>query len=156
MGPNPMDGCEALSAEVVAIRVVDTSHGPSRAVIESVARLARHFGGRAQIAAGNVAPAAATEALIAAGVHAIKAGIGPGCFAAGTRILMANALYKNIEDVRPGDRVINMRGEPVTVVGARCTGTREVLALRHTAWNRETHGTPDHTSFVGGLPTRNA
>src|SRR5260221_14706387 len=114
MGPNPMDGCEALSAEVVAIRVVDTSHGPSRAVIESVARLARHFGGRAQIAAGNVATAAATEALIAAGVHAIKAGIGPGCFAAGTRILMANAPFKNTAEGRPGDRVIKKHREPAT------------------------------------------
>ncbi len=77
-GPDTMERCEALVAEDVDILVVDTSHGHSRAVIESVARLARHFGGRAQIAAGNVATAAATEALIAAGVHAIKAGIGPG------------------------------------------------------------------------------
>src|SRR5260221_11094822 len=120
MGPNPMDGCEALSAEVVAIRVVDTSHGPSRAVIESVARLARHFGGRAQIAAGNVATAAATEALIAAGVHAIKAGIGPGCFAAGPPTLMANAPYKKIGEFPPGCRCINMRGAPGTRLVARC------------------------------------
>ncbi len=71
-GPDMLERCEALVAEDVDILVVDTSHGHSRAVIESVARLARHCGGRAQIAAGNVATAAATEALIAAGVHAVS------------------------------------------------------------------------------------
>ena len=95
----------------------------------------------------------ATEALIAAGVHAVKCGVGPGCFAAGTRILMADATYKSIEDVRPGDRIINMHGEPVNVVNAWCTGVREVMAVRHTGSYRETLVTPDHRYYVGDLST---
>ncbi|HEV7128934.1 MAG TPA: IMP dehydrogenase [Ktedonobacterales bacterium] len=153
VGPEVMERCEALLAEEVDVLVVDTSHGHSRMVIEGVTRITRAFGKRAQVAAGNVATAEATVALIDAGVDGVKVGVGPGCFAAGTRILMADARYKNIEDVQAGERVINMNGEPVTVAKAWCTGVREVMALRHTASYRETYMTPDHNYFVGDLST---
>ena len=78
VGPDTFARCEALIAEDADILVVDTSHGHSRMVIETVARLTQTFGGKVQIAAGNVATADATDALIAAGVHAIKVGVGPG------------------------------------------------------------------------------
>ena len=153
VGPDAFERCEALIAEEVDLLVIDTSHGHSRMVVETVGKLAKAFGKRVQIAAGNVATAEGTEALIAAGVHAVKCGVGPGCFAAGTRILMADATYKSIEDVRPGDRIINMHGEPVNVVNAWCTGVREVMAVRHTASYRETLVTPDHRYYVGDLST---
>lgn len=155
-GPDTMARAEALIAEDVDVLVVDTSHGHSRMVIDTVRQLVETFGSRTQFIAGNVATADATEALIDAGVCGVKVGIGPGCFAAGTRILMADATYKNIEDVRAGDRVINMRGEPVTVCNAWCTGIREVMAVRHTASFRETYVTPDHNYFVGDLSTVSA
>ncbi|HEU5345538.1 MAG TPA: IMP dehydrogenase [Ktedonobacterales bacterium] len=148
-----LERVEALVAEDVDIVVFDTSHGQSHMVIESVKRVTKAFGKHAQIAAGNVATAEATTALIEAGVHAVKVGVGPGCFAAGTRILMANSTYKNIEDVRPGDRVINMNGEPVTVLKAWQTGVRDVMAVRHTASYRESVVTPDHRFFVGDMST---
>jgi IMP dehydrogenase len=47
-------------------------------VIDSVAKLVRSFGGRVQFVAGNVATGEAAEALIEAGVNAVKAGVGPG------------------------------------------------------------------------------
>jgi IMP dehydrogenase/GMP reductase len=153
VGPDAFARCEALIAEEVDLLVIDTSHGHSRMVIETVGKLVKSFGKRVQFAAGNVATAAGTEALIAAGVHAVKCGVGPGCFAAGTRILMADATYKNIEDVQLGDRVINMRGEPVTVLRAWRTGIREVMAVRHTASYRETLVTPDHRYYIGDLST---
>ncbi len=143
----------ALIEEGVDVLVVDTSHAHSHMVIETVARVKDLFGKRVQLIAGNVVTAEATEALIQAGVDGVKIGVGPGCFAAGTRVLMANSTYKNIEDIRPGDRVINMNGEPVTVVNAWCTGVREVMALRHTASYRETYMTPDHRYLVGDLTT---
>ncbi|HEX8728417.1 MAG TPA: IMP dehydrogenase [Ktedonobacterales bacterium] len=148
-----LERVEALIAEDVDIIVFDTSHGQSHMVIEAVKRVTRAFGKQVQIAAGNVATAEATTALIEAGVHAVKAGVGPGCFAAGTRILMADATYKNIEDVQPGDRVINMNGDPVTVMKAWRTGVREVMAIRHTASYKESVMTPDHRFFVGDLST---
>src|SRR5262249_27439913 len=154
-GPDTFERAEALIAEDVDVLVVDTSHGHSRMVVDSVKGLVATFGARAQFVAGNVATAEGTLALIEAGVNGVKIGIGPGCFAAGTRVLMADAAYKNIEDVRAGDRVINMHGEPVSVVKAWCTGTREVMSLRHTAYFGDTMVTPDHRFFVGDLSTMN-
>jgi IMP dehydrogenase/GMP reductase len=68
---------------------------------------------------------------------------------------MADATYKDIQDVVAGDRVINMHGEPVTVVNAWCTGVRDVVGVRHVAWGRETIVTPDHRYFVGDLSSTN-
>src|SRR5262249_40382740 len=107
-GPDTFERAEALIAEDVDVLVVDTSHRHSRLVIETVRQLVSTFGSRVQFVAGNVATAEGTDALIAAGVNGVKIGIGPGCFAAGTRILMADATYKSIEDIQVGDRVINM------------------------------------------------
>ena len=153
VGPDTEERCAALIEEGVDVLVVDTSHAHSRMVLETVARVKDNFGRRVQIMAGNVVTGEATEALIQAGADSVKVGIGPGCFAAGTRVLMANAIYKNIEDIMPGERVINMNGEPVTVVKSWCTGRREVMALRHTASYRETYATPDHRYLVGDLTT---
>ncbi len=150
VGPDRNERVEALLAEECDVIVVDTSHGHSKMVIDAVRQVKHDFKG-ATVLAGNVATAEATRALIEAGADGIKVGIGPGCLAAGTRVLMANATYKNIEDVVAGDRVINMHGQPVTVVRAWCTGVREVLALRHTSSYRETVVTPDHRFFVGDL-----
>src|SRR5216684_668364 len=156
VGPDTDARCAALIEEGVDVLVIDTSHAHSRMVIEMVAHVKARFGKQVQLMAGNVVTAEATEALIQAGADAVKVGIGAGCFAAGTRILMANSTYKNIEDIQSGDRVINMNGEPVTVVKAWCTGIREVMTLRHTASYRETQVTPDHRYLVGDLTTVNA
>jgi IMP dehydrogenase len=78
VGPDTFARCEALIAEDVDLLMVDTSHGHSRMVIETVARLTEAFGSRVQFGAGNVATAEATEALIGAGVQAVKCGVGPG------------------------------------------------------------------------------
>ena len=149
--PDVFDRIDALVERGVDVIVVDTAHGHSRSVIETVSKVKANY--EVDVVAGNVATGAATEALIAAGADAVKVGIGPGCFAAGTRVLMANGLYKNIEDVVAGDRVINMHGKPVTVVKAWCTGVREVMAVRHTASARETVCTPDHRFYVCGVST---
>ena len=94
--------------------------------------------------------------MAAAGADGVKVGVGPGCFAAGTRVLMADTTYKPIEEVVAGDRVINMHGEPVAVVKAWCTGVRNVMAVRHNASAAEMVMTPDHQFFVGDLSTTSA
>ncbi|MBF6589457.1 MAG: IMP dehydrogenase [Ktedonobacterales bacterium] len=98
VGPDTFERCEALIAEDVDIVMVDTSHGHSRMVIETVRKLVAAFGTRAQIGAGNVATAEGTEALIAAGVRAVKAGIGPGSICttrvvAGTGVPQITAIF---------------------------------------------------------------
>jgi IMP dehydrogenase len=56
--------------------VVDTAHGHTRNVIETVRAIKRAY--EVPVVAGNVATAAATEALIEAGADGVKVGIGPG------------------------------------------------------------------------------
>jgi len=59
------------------VLVVDTAHGHSKGVIDTVKELRslhKHIG----IIAGNIATGEAAEALIKAGVDAVKVGIGPG------------------------------------------------------------------------------
>ncbi|MCK6571371.1 IMP dehydrogenase [Myxococcota bacterium] len=68
---------EALVRAGVDVICVDTAHGHSRRVIETVAEIKRTFTGL-QVVAGNVATAEATRALIDAGADAVKIGIGPG------------------------------------------------------------------------------
>ncbi len=154
VGPDALERASALVDEQVDVLVVDTAHGHSRGVIETVRRIREAFD--VQLVAGNIATAEAAEALIEAGVDGLKAGVGPGCFQAGTRVLMADTTYKNIEDVRVGDRVISGRGEPVRVGNSRCTGIREVMAVRHVAAPRETVVTPDHRYWIGDLSTTSA
>jgi len=57
--------------------IVDTAHGHSQAVIDAVAEIRKNYPNLSMIA-GNIATAAAAEALIKAGVDAVKVGIGPG------------------------------------------------------------------------------
>ena len=61
----------------VDVIVVDTAHGHSKGVIDSVARLKRDFP-ETEFVAGNVATGEAVKALIDAGADGIKVGIGPG------------------------------------------------------------------------------
>jgi IMP dehydrogenase len=72
-----VERAEALVAAHVDVLVVDTAHGHSQGVLDIVQTLRRHFKD-IDIIAGNVATAAAAEALIERGVDAIKVGIGAG------------------------------------------------------------------------------
>ncbi len=67
----------ALVAAGCDMVVIDTAHGHSAGVIAAVAATRQAYPDL-QLVAGNVATAAATRALIDAGVDAVKAGIGPG------------------------------------------------------------------------------
>jgi IMP dehydrogenase len=72
-----------IDAEVDVI-VVDTAHGHSKNVIEMVKWIKKNF--KIDVIAGNIATAEAAKDLIAAGVDAVKVGIGPGAICT-TRII---------------------------------------------------------------------
>jgi IMP dehydrogenase len=72
-----LERASALVAAGVDVLVVDTAHGHSQGVIDMVAQVRRQFP-NTDLIAGNVATAAATLALIDAGVDAVKVGIGAG------------------------------------------------------------------------------
>ena len=68
---------DALMKAGVDAIVIDTAHGHSQGVIDAVRMAKKNFPG-IELIAGNIATADAAEALIKAGVDAIKVGIGPG------------------------------------------------------------------------------
>ncbi len=76
-GPDRKDRAAGLVAAGVDVLVIDTAHGHSRGVLDAVTETKNEHP-NIQVIAGNVATADATEALIAAGVDAVKVGIGPG------------------------------------------------------------------------------
>jgi IMP dehydrogenase len=77
VGPDRMERTQALVDAGVDVVVVDTAHGHSAMVLEAVAELKRTFP-EVPLIGGNVATAEGTEALIKAGVSAVKIGVGPG------------------------------------------------------------------------------
>ncbi|RQW82706.1 MAG: IMP dehydrogenase [Geobacter sp.] len=79
VGPSAdmMDRVDALSKAGVDVIVVDTAHGFSQMVIDAVRTIKEKYPAL-ELVAGNIATAEAAEALITAGVDAIKVGIGPG------------------------------------------------------------------------------
>jgi IMP dehydrogenase len=71
-----MERAQALVSANVDALVVDTAHGHSKGVLETVKNLKSKL--RVDIIAGNVATAEGTQALIDVGVDAVKVGIGAG------------------------------------------------------------------------------
>jgi IMP dehydrogenase len=76
MGVNDYDRAASLIRAGVDVLVVDSAHGHSRNVIDTVRGLKRRY--EIDVIAGNVATAEGAEALVDAGADAIKVGIGPG------------------------------------------------------------------------------
>ncbi|OGV33674.1 MAG: IMP dehydrogenase [Legionellales bacterium RIFCSPHIGHO2_12_FULL_35_11] len=77
VGPGTDERVQSLVNERVDVIVVDTAHGHSQAVLDKVKWIKTNFP-EVQVIGGNIATAAAAKDLIAAGVDAVKVGIGPG------------------------------------------------------------------------------
>src|SRR3712207_5897766 len=88
----------------VDVLVVDTAHGHQRAVLEMVARVKADFG--VQVVGGNVATRAGAQALVDAGVDAVKVGVGPGSICttrvvAGVGVPQVTAVYEAALAAKP-------------------------------------------------------
>ncbi len=77
IGPYDFDRVEKLAAAGADALVVDTAHGHTKGVIETVRELKRQSL-TLDIVAGNIASAEAAVELLKAGADAVKVGIGPG------------------------------------------------------------------------------
>jgi IMP dehydrogenase len=75
-GPDREERAEALVRAGADVLVIDTAHGHTRSVIETVESVKRLFPA-ADLVAGNVATAEGAEALVRAGADGIKVGMGP-------------------------------------------------------------------------------
>ena len=77
VGADGIARAEALLKAGVDVVMVDTAHGHSQGVLETLRGIKKQSN-YAQVVAGNIATAEAADALIEAGADAVKVGIGPG------------------------------------------------------------------------------
>jgi IMP dehydrogenase len=129
VGPNQFDRVEALIAAEVDVLVVDTAHGHSAPVIDTVREIKRRYD--IGIIAGNIATAEAAIALAEAGADAVKVGIGPGSICT-TRVVtgvgmpQVTAVMNAVEGLRSigsdvtviADGGIRLSGDIAKAIGA--------------------------------------
>jgi IMP dehydrogenase len=77
VGEGTMERVDALINAGVDLIVVDTAHGHSQGVLDTVRRIKTKYP-EAQVIGGNIATAEGALALVDAGADAVKVGIGPG------------------------------------------------------------------------------
>ncbi len=140
IGPYDEERAESLINEEVDAIVIDTAHGDSKGVIETVKLIKKQYGDKVDVVAGNIATAEAAKSLADAGADAIKVGIGPGSICttrvvAGVGVPQITAVYnvkKAISDNIPviADGGIKQSGDvaKALAVGASSVMMGSVLA----------------------------
>ena len=128
---------EALIRADVDVVVVDTAHGHSRNVIETVKEIKRNWD--IQVIAGNVATAEGAKDLIDAGVDAVKVGIGPGAICttriiSGVGVPQVTAIFNAVAVAEPA-------GVPVIADGG----------IRHSGDITKAVASGAHTVMMGSL-----
>ena len=114
VGPDRPARVAALVAAGVDLLCVDTAHGHSQGVIETVRAIkAEHP--QLQVIAGNIATAAAARALIDAGADGLKVGIGPGSIC--TTRIVAGVGVPQITAISDVAAVAEPAGVPVIADG---------------------------------------
>jgi len=94
------DRANALRDAGVDVLVVDTAHGHARLLLDMVKRIkADPAFGDVQVIGGNIATRAGAQALVDAGVDAVKVGVGPGSICttrvvAGVGVPQVSAVYE--------------------------------------------------------------
>ncbi len=114
VGDDGFERAERLIDAGVDMVVVDTAHGHSQRVLDSVSQI-KKLSNSVRIVAGNVATRDATKALIDAGADSIKVGIGPGSICttrvvAGVGVPQLSAIMWAVEEA-------NKQGVPVIADG---------------------------------------
>jgi IMP dehydrogenase len=113
-GEDRLERSQALIDAGVDVIVVDTAHGHSQGVLETVTELRRTFP-EIPLVGGNVATAEGAEALIKSGVSALKVGVGPGSIC--TTRVVAGVGVPQFTAVQETSRVANRSGIPVIADG---------------------------------------
>jgi IMP dehydrogenase len=116
VGPTPDAEAriEALMRAGVDVVVIDTAHGHSQGVLDAIARIKGAFPSL-ELVAGNIATADAAEALIKAGVDAIKVGIGPGSIC--TTRVVAGIGVPQITAIAECSKIAKKHGIPMIADG---------------------------------------
>jgi len=113
-GADTPDRVKALADAGVDLIIVDTAHGHSKGVIDRVRWVKENFP-QVKVVGGNIATAAAAEALADAGADGVKVGIGPGSIC--TTRIVAGVGVPQISAVANVAAAMQKRGIPVIADG---------------------------------------
>lgn len=113
-GPDTKDRVDALVSAGVDVIAIDTAHGHSKRVIETV-ELIKSLYPDIQVIAGNVATAEGTLDLIKAGADAVKVGVGPGSIC--TTRIVAGVGVPQLTAIRWAYEVAKEYGVPIIADG---------------------------------------
>jgi IMP dehydrogenase len=155
VGPEAHKRAMALADAGVDVLMVDTAHGHSRAVIDTVAMLKKELGDAVDIVGGNVATRAGAQALVDAGADGVKVGVGPGSICttrvvAGVGVPQISAIYEADLACRPagvpviGDGGIQYSGDIAKAIAAGASSVMLGSLLAGTAES------PGELILVGG------
>jgi IMP dehydrogenase len=114
VGTETLERAQALVDAGVDVIVVDTAHGHSVGVLETVAEVRRCFPDL-PLVGGNVATGEGTEALIKAGVSGVKVGVGPGSIC--TTRVVAGVGVPQFTAILDAAEVANQHGTPIIADG---------------------------------------
>jgi IMP dehydrogenase len=113
IGVHDYDRAAGLVEAGVDLLVVDTAHGHSSNVVETVRELKRRHS--VDVVAGNIATAEAARALVDAGADGVKVGIGPGSIC--TTRIVAGIGVPQLSAVLECARAVKDSGVPVIADG---------------------------------------
>ncbi|MCZ7627467.1 MAG: IMP dehydrogenase [Candidatus Methylomirabilota bacterium] len=114
VGEDTSDRVDALVKVGVDVLVVDTAHGHSSGVIDTVTTIKRRYPDT-EVIAGNIATAEGAEDLIRAGADGLKVGIGPGSIC--TTRVVAGAGVPQITAIADCAKVADRHGVPIVADG---------------------------------------
>ncbi|MDM7994311.1 MAG: IMP dehydrogenase [Acidobacteriota bacterium] len=109
-----LERAAALAKAGVDVLVVDTAHGHSSRVLDAVKQVKQKFP-ELDLIAGNVATEEGTQALIKAGVDAVKVGMGPGSIC--TTRVVSGAGVPQITAIMDCSKVAHKAGIPIIADG---------------------------------------
>jgi IMP dehydrogenase len=113
IGVGQLDRAAALVEAGVDVLVLDSAHGHSQGIIDTLAEIKKELD--VDVIAGNIASGAAAKDLIEAGADAVKVGIGPGSICT-TRIVTGVGVPQ-ISAIDEVAQVANALGVPVVADG---------------------------------------
>ncbi len=113
IGVGQMDRVKALVEAGVDVIVLDSAHGHSQGIIDTLKEIKANFD--VDVIAGNIATGAAAKMLIEAGADAVKVGIGPGSIC--TTRIVAGVGVPQMSAIDEVAQVANVLGVPVIADG---------------------------------------
>ena len=114
VGPDTQERVDGLVKAGVDVVVVDTAHGHSQAVLDTVRMVKKQYPDL-ELVAGNIATAQAAKDLRKAGVDAVKVGVGPGSIC--TTRIVSGAGMPQLTAIADCAKALEGSGIPVVADG---------------------------------------